>query len=209
MSREDGSVGERMRAVHDIMILLAVTLVAGCSRFTVETRYDPMARFTALRTYAWRPGPPLETGDPRIDDAVLDQRLRSAIERVLAKKGFRPAAEGKKPDFLVGYYVALHQETRTRTSNQLFGSDGQASPRPDTYPYEEGTLQIDIVNTANSKLLWRGAGIGVVDPSASPDTRKKRINAAVAQILSKFPPKTGASISAVGTGWGERPTHLV
>jgi hypothetical protein len=176
-------------------MLLAATVVGACSRFTVETKYDRTVNFTPLHTYAWRPGPPLSTGDPRVDDFVLDQRVRGAIERVLAKKGFRQAAEGAKPDFFVGYYVALRQNTRAQSSERLYGSSGWGWSHPDTYEYDEGTLQIDIVDSTNSKLLWRGAGVAVVDPSASPETRAKRINAAVAQILSKFPPKVGVSLS--------------
>ncbi len=185
----------RMRVDRRIVLLLAATVLAACSRFVVETNYDRSAKFTSLRTYAWQPGPQPATGDPRIDDTALDQTVRGAIERVLAKKGFRGAAEGTKPDFFVRYSVALRQNTRGQTSDRSYGDAGLYSSHPDTYENDEGTLQIDIVNATNSKLMWRGAGVAVVDPSRSPDTRRKRINAAVAQILSKFPPKVGVSLS--------------
>jgi hypothetical protein len=160
------------------VLLLAVTVVAGCSRFTVETHYDRSAAFSALRTYAWRPGPQPRPGDPRIDSAAFDERVRSAIMRALARKGLHPAIEGAKPDFLVAYAVALRPNTR-------------AEGTPDD---EEGTLQIDILDPTDMKLLWRGAGVSVIDPNASRATREKKINAAVAQILSRFPPKIGVSL---------------
>ena len=183
-----------MRVDRRIVVLSAATALAACSRFVVETNYDRSAKFTALRTYAWRPGLQPGTGLPYIDDIALDQTVRGAIERVLAKKGFLAAAEGTKPDFFVAYYVALRQSAGARTSGRSYGDVGSIWSQPGINEYDEGTLQIDIVNATSAKLMWQGAGVGVVDPSASPDKRRKRINAAVAQILSKFPPQVGVSL---------------
>ena len=89
---------------------------------------------------------------------------------------------------LIGYSIALRQNTRVQTNDRLYDASW-GYPQSNTYEYDEGTLQIYVVDSTNSKLLWRGIGEGIVDPGATPEVREKRINAAVAQILAKFPPK--------------------
>lgn len=173
-------------------VLLVALVLAGCARITVTADHDPSANFGALHTYAWRPGPQQGVGDPRFDSTLIDKRVRAAIDRVLASKGYRAAAPGTTADFLVGYHAVVRQRTSAQTINRWYGYRVvtlPGGPGTHAHDYDEGTLLIDVLDPATMQLLWRGSGTGVVDPQASPEKREQRINDAVERILADFPPR--------------------
>jgi len=182
-----------MRCMRATVVLLVALALAGCARVTVTTDHDPSANFGALHTYAWRPGPQQGVGDPRFDSTLIDKRVRAAVDRVLASKGYRSAAPGTTADFLVGYHAVVRQKTSVQTINRWYGyrvgGGWYGGPQTYAHDYDEGTLLIDVIDPATMQLLWRGSGTGVVDPQASPEKREQRINDAVDQILAGFPPR--------------------
>jgi hypothetical protein len=174
-----------------LLSLVAVALAGCATQVAVSVDHDRSANFAALRTYAWRPGAMPGVGDPGFDSTLLDMRVRGAVDRVLAAKGYRQATPGTAADFLVGYYAVVRQKTSFQTVNRRYGYHlGPRGGWSPTYAqdYDQGTLLIDVIDPATMNLLWRGAGTGVVDPDASPEKRERRINEAVDAILAKFPP---------------------
>jgi hypothetical protein len=169
------------------VIVSGLLATSACSQFRIRTDYDRTADFQALRTYAWRAEPPLPSGDPRIDNAWIDTRVRAAVDRVLAAKGFAPAGS-RDPDFLVGYHAVVRSKTSAATINRRYGYLGVGFAYADVNSYEEGTLVIDVVERETMKLLWRGSATGVVLEKPGPEKRERRINEAVGGILEKFPP---------------------
>jgi len=177
--------------------LLGVVLIAalgGCSTMRVTSDTDPSAKFTGYKSYNWMAEAPKKTGDPRIDgNSILASRIRSAVERQLAAKGYEKRSSGT-PDFLVGYHASLEKKTSVRMLNEYYRYGpgwGRRYRGPQTYvyDYDEGTLILDIVDPKTRKLLWRGSPTDVVNPTASEEARQKKINEAVTRILEKFPPK--------------------
>ena len=55
--------------------------------------------------------------------------------------------------------------------------------------YDEGTLIIDIADAESSALVWRGSGSRRVGTSRNPDQLTEKVNRAVSEILSQFPPQ--------------------
>ena len=86
------------------LALIAITLLAGCSSVSVTTDFNPGTDFTGYSTYAWMPNPARAT-DPRVNNDLMDQRFRAAIETALESKGMRHSETN--PDVRVGYIVAL------------------------------------------------------------------------------------------------------
>ena len=185
MAREVG-----LRFIWAIIVTLVTLPMAGCVRVTVMTDHDPSADFGALHTYAWRTGPQTGVGDPRFDSPLIDKRVRAAVDRMLASKGYRMAAPGSSADFVVGYEAVIREKTSVQTINRWSGyrAGGWGGSQTYTYDYDEGTLLIDVSNPATKELLWRGSATGVVDPQASPEKREQRINDAVERMLADFPP---------------------
>ena len=88
-----------------MVILLGIT---GCSGIRVSQDYDPNTRFGQLTTFAWASPTQEKTGDPRIDNPLLDERIRAAVTRALTQKGYTLTMD-RAPTFSVRYRYLLHQ----------------------------------------------------------------------------------------------------
>jgi hypothetical protein len=177
-------------------LLLIPLLWVACATMQVYEDYDASVDFSGLQTFGWLPRPQPTTGDIRLDSPLIDSRIRAAIERTLVEQGYTRATKGA-PDFLVGYQISLDSKLDVRTTNDYYGYGGGIGRYGrvgvvgfDTtvQQYDEGTLVIDIANSANDRLLWRGWGSQRLRRNPSPEQTTERINRVVSQILGQFPP---------------------
>ena len=175
-----------------LLYALALMAVSGCSSLQVSRDYDAARDFSVLRTYAWQHDMQPETGDPRIDNNLLDERVRRAVNDTLKNKGFRRADRGEA-DFLVAYFRNYRSRISGgswnvgagRGSYGRYGSVGYGS---DISQYDQSILTIDILSPDNNKLIWRGVGIRTSYEGSSPGKMTRIVNKSVEKILKKFPP---------------------
>ena len=181
---------------------LLAALLAGCAgaALNVNWEHDPAADFSGMQTYDWMPGPQKKSGDPRIDDPFVDTRIRKAVEKGLAAKGYEQRA--RAPDFVIGYHAALRDEITTTTMDSYYGyhrswGGDQGRGRgwnvggPSiTYgrSYGVGTLVLDIGDPDTHQLIWRGSALAEIGGSDSPKKRDERLDKAVRHMLESFPP---------------------
>ena len=52
-----------------------------------------------------------------------------------------------------------------------------------------GQLAIDMYDTANHTLVWRGVGSKTIDKKAKPEKQQKNLAKAVTKILKNYPPQ--------------------
>lgn len=175
-----------------LSVLIAIG-VSGCSSISVRRDYNAAFDFSALQTYAWQHELQPETGDPRVDNDLIDERIRRAVNDHLNRKGFK-RADRDEADFLITYY----REYRSRISGTSwsagmgrgsYGSYGSIGYGSDISEYDQSILIIDMLSMADEKALWRGIGIRAVYEGSSPDKITRIVNKAVAKILKKFPPR--------------------
>ncbi len=175
-----------------------VVAVGGCATMTVRHDYDPDAPFATYKTYGWLGEAQGMTGNPRLDDPMLNARVRHEVNRRLNAKGFALSRTGM-PDFLVAWRAAIRRKLeysklklgydyapawgRDRLTGASVGDRG-------TYvrEYELGTLVIDIVDARNQKLVWWGAAQAKIDVADSRRTKDARLKKAVGRIIRRFPP---------------------
>jgi hypothetical protein len=170
----------------------AVALLAtGCSGIRVSQDYDPNTDFSGLRTWYWMARAP--SSDPRVDNDLIDGRVRDAVERHLGSRGYRrvPTGEG---DFGVGYHLAIQGKIDVQTIDRYYGygyGGWYGGMGTETYvrQYDEGTLILDVVDSRSQQLVWRGTGQAEVHQDTSPEQRTARIQEAVDKILAQFPPQ--------------------
>jgi len=180
----------RMRRATDVVGILLIAACTGCSRFTIQSSFDPAARFQGLRTYAWKPGPQPSIGDPRVSDTNVDTAVRGAVDGELAAKGYSQTSP-ESADFLVAYDAGIDFETSTvaitRSTNA--GADAWV-PRqiPQRTDFEQGTVVVLIFSRQTGKMVWRGVVTGIFDPTATAETRRQRITNGVHKLLKEFPP---------------------
>ncbi len=172
-----------------VPLLAAAGLACGAAH--VALQYDTRANFAAYRTYAWAPGGPQAPPDAGIPAGML-QLVRSDVDRALAARGLAPAPEGAAPDLLVAAFGTAKTHVDV-TSWYGYGyapvsyrfDSGPPPPGADVYQYREGTLVLDLVDARTKQLVWRGTATGTASNAA--DARAK-IDAAVQQMLQKYPP---------------------
>jgi len=184
-----------MHALRFSTLVLSVAL-AGCSTVKVNTEYDPTAPFPSYRTYAWLTTPPGSEQAPTIRNPVLHERVVSALDREMAKKGLVRTSADAGPDFLVS--VLGWAQSRVEVTNYgyayggayAYGPYGPYTPGPvpvaEVRQYTDGTLLVDFVDAKSKKLFWRGTA---TDTLTSPDSVQSSIDEAARQLLDKYPPR--------------------
>jgi hypothetical protein len=52
-----------------------------------------------------------------------------------------------------------------------------------------GQLDLDMYDSANHDLVWRGVASKTIDANAKPDKQQKNLIKAVAKLLKNYPPR--------------------
>ena len=176
-----------------LLALTAIILVSGCSTVHVTRDYDQTADFGRLQTFAWKHEQQPVSGNPRVDNDLIDARIRTAVNTALVSKGFRPAAPADA-DFLLAYFMEYKRKLEGSSisfglGGGRYGSYGGVGYSSDLSEYDEGVLTIDVLDAATRKTIWRGVGTRVAYDSANAQKVSKITNDAVARILAGFPPE--------------------
>ncbi len=178
-----------------VLAALLLTALCACSTLRVSSDYDPAFDFSGFRSWDWLTGTPAGTVDPRLPRGLVEDRIRAALEKHLAARGFQRSGSGT-PDFRVGYHAAVEDKVDVRTINRSYGygpgwGAGRGLMTSDTYvrQYEQGTLILDMVDPRTNVLVWRGSAQAEVYSYSTPEQREARIDDAVGQILERFPPR--------------------
>ena len=185
-----------MRELRNHIVLIVSLLALGCSGLEISQDFDPATDFSGLMSFAWQSKVQEQTGDIRVDNPLLDARIRAAVERVLNAKGFRKVADGT-PDFTVSYVFQIRRKIeseRVRTSIG-FGSVGGGGfggvgvgTGGGVSEIDEGMLVIDIIAPGGGSLLWRGTGTRRMPRHSNPEQITADVDQTVDGILAQFPP---------------------
>jgi hypothetical protein len=153
--------------------LLALVLLLAPSIQAVE--YDHAVEFSRYKTWSWQAGFVVPS------DAVPDKRIREAIARGLGARGL------SEVDSDATLLVRYHAARRTRIDLLPLDSGCGAPPTGIRY-VETGSLVIDLLDAASGKVVWRGHAADVL--RYGPKEITAQIDAAVAELLARFPPAT-------------------
>lgn len=174
---------------------LGLLLLSACSRAQIKYDYDARANYSTFKTFDWMAAPKRVKEKARgAENPIMDRRVRGAIERELAAKGFR--LEGSAdPDFLVTYYP-VYQERAYRTTTHVgmaWGYRPYWGPRAgmsvsQVHHYKEGTIVVEIVDFRSNQLIWHGAAVGALTGLESPEDAEEVVSREVRRLLEGFPP---------------------
>jgi len=184
-----------------VVTAFALLLAAGCSSLRVQTDYDEDVDFSGYRTFAWQEPPVKEAPkdsildefvDPFARNSLLDKRVREVVERELIGRGYRIAV-GDPPQFRINYHVVLKDRTRVTGyggggAAPCYGRHGCWSGDwggVSSYDYQEGTFILDVIDPESDRIAWRGWAVGA---NRERYYTEKKIEAAVRQVLARFPP---------------------
>lgn len=170
-----------MKSLYTISVIL-LFFMASCSSVRVATDYDTKVDFKKYKTYAF-----YKKGIDKASISDLDKkRIMRAIATELEAKGM---VKSEKPDIL----ISLFTKSQERVNVTNYGYSGFYYPWyygpgfVNVSKYTEGTLFIDILDTAKKELVWQGVGRGALVMD-SPQRKVERINEFVKEIMETYPP---------------------
>jgi len=175
--------------------LIILLLLAGCSRVQVSQDYRPGLDFARLHSYRWQATSPASSTDIRINNPLLQERFRQAIDGTLTQRGYLQAAAA---DFIVSYDYSI--QTRIE-SEPLDTSFGLGYGRYYNYgaigigtnvgvrQYDVGVLVIDFFDGRTGEPLWRGTATQLVTTHSTPENTTAFVYRMVDTVLAQFPPR--------------------
>ena len=157
----------------------------------IETQVESDANFSDYKTWTWLPDIEPST-DPRVTDAMVQRRIRTAIENQFKAQGFEKTTSS--PDFYVSYHAALQDHMSQTMVDDRYDNASYAGYSTNwehdyTHAWLEGTLLIDVLDVETVELVWRGSAQAELTENATDDERDKRVKEAVRKMLENFPPK--------------------
>lgn len=181
-----------------IALFACVVLLGGCQTSEVNHDFDASRDFGAYRSWSWKtPALQYRPDDPRIRSDLTEQRIRQAVAEQLDQRGLRPAAPGSQADLDVQAYLIVEDRQQQVTTpyagawggpwNGYWGAPMYSETRNLTY--KVATLQIDLLDGKDGKLVWRGSDEQLLSNSPSPEARSAAIRATVSRVLSNYPPR--------------------
>jgi len=173
------------------MLFTLVMAFTGCISVLTASDYDRKIDFSKLKSFAY-----FEKGIERLELNNLDKpRMLNAVENTMIKRGFDKT---DRPDFLINIAVLSSIKARAdwgysgggyqwdATSSSYQWRDSQFGPLNTSKQYQAGTIIIDFLNPETKAIMWHGIGSGFNFDDY--ENREERINSAVKQILSEYPP---------------------
>jgi hypothetical protein len=176
-----------------VACLVAVGMLAACSSVKAHVDNGPVK----ARTFSF-----LNTGSRQVpgyadDRAAAHAMVQQALIKNLAAKGVAHVASSG--DITLAYLIIVGNNSTTTSLNSYFGytQDAEAlvnkvhSEQTDTENargyFEAGTLVVDIVDPATSKLLQRRSIRAEVLRNLPAETRSARVQTIVDQALEDVP----------------------
>jgi hypothetical protein len=176
--------------------LFIMLLFTSCESIKVSYDYDKSAQFASYKTYQFTK----EALSIPIQE-ITRQRLLTAIESELALKGLK---KSDNPDVLIDIKVRA-KEKQTATANTTgtggYGYGGYGGYRYGGWgggfstttinydSYTEGTVFIEMIDSAKNQLVWQGRAVGTVQEDITPEKRETNIKNGVKQVFMQYPPK--------------------
>ena len=196
------------------VVVLTLSACASAIQSTVDVA--DQADFSNFQTYAWitdesliaRSDATSELGYP-----LNEQRTRAAVERELARKGYRKVL-GAEADFVVSFTVGSrvrvqqyynnygysyhgyhHGFTRYGYAGYGYPGYGHYGSTASEYTFTEGSLVVDIFDNRSKEAIWHGSASKRLSRK-DKDNATQLIDQAIASLFIEFPDSNSVSYSS-------------
>jgi uncharacterized protein DUF4136 len=189
-SKKEEAVMKRLSLV--VLALLAVGITGALAQ-DVRYNFAKDAKFSDYKTYKWVD----IKGSDHANQIVQDQ-VRRAIDSQLTLKGLTKT-ESDDADLYIGMQTAIGTEKQFNSYSTgwgagpgwgggWYGGMGSTTTTGSTSTIYIGQLALDMYDSKNKDLVWRGVASKTINPKAKPEKQEKNINKAVAKLLKNYPP---------------------
>ena len=179
------------------VFLPAVGLLVAASAFGQDVRYnfDKNADFSKFKSYKW-----VALKDaPTVNDLVSKQ-IMDAVDAELATKGLAKVTDDSA-SLYIAYQAGVGQEKQFTSFSSdwgygggwyrggWYGGPGMSTTTGQTSTIYVGQLAMDMYDSANKDMAWRGVASKTIDPKAKPEKQQKNLAKAVKKMLKNYPPQ--------------------
>jgi hypothetical protein len=174
-------------------LLLLATAVFGQD---VRYNFDKNADFSKFKTYKW-----VTLKDAAKVNDLVHKQIMDAIDAELATKGLTKV-DDDSANLYIGYQAAIGQEKEFTSYSSDWGygggwyrggwyggAGGMSTTTGQTSTIYVGQLALDMYDSANKDLAWRGVASKTIDEKAKPEKQQKNLAKAVKKLLKNYPPK--------------------
>lgn len=183
------------------LILTASALLSACaaSKPDIRADYDRTVDFSGYQTFNFYNPMGIEGANY---SSILGQMFRDAITREMELRGYTLS---DSPDLLMNVSARLDDKTKVTTYNEpMYG--GYYGYRAGFYDpwygygygtqthvsqYTEGTVNVDMVDINQKRMVWEGVAVGRVDGKKSNDEMRLAISAGVQEMFASYPFRAG------------------
>ncbi len=158
-----------MKLANFIIAVVLTAFLSSCSSLDISTDYDPTQDFSKHKTYRWARIKERDPNDILSKNIMLRKRVQVAVNNGLKEKGFTKLDRGK-PDFIVFVHAGVQQRMNVyhHGGYHYGGWWGPYGSYSSVSHYKQGTLVVDIVDTEEKELSWRGIASDVVQSYSDP-----------------------------------------
>ena len=181
---------KRILFLSTLILFLAISCAFGQD---VRYNFDKDTNFSKLKTYKWV----ILKDAPTANDLVTKQ-LKDAVDAELATKGLTKI-DDDTANLFIGYQAGVGQEKQFTSFSSDWGygggwyrggwyGPGGGTTTGSTSTIYVGQLVLDMYDSANRDLVWRGVASKTLDSKAKPDKQQKNLAKAVKKLLKNYPP---------------------
>lgn len=184
-----------MRRIISYALLTVLLVAISAVGQDVRYNFDRGTDFSKFKTYKW-----VTLKDARKLDDLLDKQVIAVVSAELAKKGLIRVVDDTA-DLYIGYQAGVGQEKQFTSYATDWGygggwyrggwyrpMGGMSTVTGQTSTIYNGQLALDIYDSANHSLIWRGVASKTIDPKAKPHKQQKNLQKTVAKLLKNYPP---------------------
>jgi Domain of unknown function (DUF4136) len=173
-------------------LLFVVTAALGQD---VRYNFDKNADFSKFKTYKW-----ITLKDAAKVNDLVSKQITDAIDAELATKGLTKI-DDDSANLYIGYQAGIGQEKQFTSYSSDWGygggwyrggwyggAGGMSTTTGQTSTIYVGQLALDMYDSANKDLAWRGVASKTIDEKAKPEKQQKNLAKAVKKLLKNYPP---------------------
>jgi hypothetical protein len=186
---------------RSMTVLVAITLMTACaSKPKIQSDYDHSIDFSQYKTYGYFS--PMGIENPNYS-SLLGQMFRDAIDAQMLPRGY---VKSDNPDLLINVAARLEDKTQVTTTTDPMMYGGYYGYRGGMYApwggygygttthvsqYTEGTVNVDMVDVKQKRMVWEGIAIGRVNEDRKAGELRESIMNGVAEMFAVYPFRAG------------------
>lgn len=161
-------------------LLAAMSIAPAALAIETNIEADETVDFAKFKTFVVREGH-LESKSPALNSELTKKRIQSGIEKALIAKGLTVATG--QADLAVSFEFGSARTIETKAVPA--GARGMGT-RVINVPQSEGTLVIEIHDSATNSLVWHST---TSDSERNPIKLSEELDDMVKKSFGKYPPK--------------------